>query len=166
MQALLKIKGINDTLTQELEDAKKSLAQSSQEASNANKAWKVSSEKLSKAENEIAQLLEQACYIQCDMGFLLMRCQVEAATGAEEMVETLTDQNLELEMRVRELEEACHAMLLLPHVLPHPQENTDLTSLVDMNDQIEEDHQALERQLRQDVDMAGSLLYYFLQRLC
>jgi hypothetical protein len=30
---------------------------------------------------------------------------VEAATGAEEMVEKLTDDNLELEMRVRELEE-------------------------------------------------------------
>lgn len=37
------------------------------------------------------------------------------------------------------------------------QETADLSALVDMNDQIEEDHLALERQLRQDLDLAGTL---------
>lgn len=88
-QALLKIKNINDQLTHDLDESKKALAHASQDAANAHKNLKFMSDKLNKAEGEVSQLLEQ----------------VEAATGAEAMVESLTDTNLELEMRVRELEE-------------------------------------------------------------
>ncbi|XP_042217194.1 dynactin subunit 1-like isoform X4 [Homarus americanus] len=66
--------------------------------------------------------------------------QVDAALGAEEMVEMLTDRNLNLEEKVAEL---------LETVL-------DLEAINDMNDQLQENARELELELREELDMANS----------
>ncbi|XP_076067204.1 dynactin subunit 1-like isoform X5 [Oratosquilla oratoria] len=65
--------------------------------------------------------------------------QVDAALGAEEMVETLTDRNLNLEERVAELQETV----------------ADLEAINDMNDQLQENARELELELREELDMAN-----------
>lgn len=66
--------------------------------------------------------------------------QVDAALGAEEMVEQLGIQKLTLEEKVKELEEAV----------------ADLEALQDINDQLQEDSRELEMQLREEVDLANA----------
>ena len=66
--------------------------------------------------------------------------QVDAALGAEEMVETLTDRNLNLEEKVTELLETV----------------ADLEAINDMNDQLQENARELELELREELDMANS----------
>ncbi|KAK3872406.1 hypothetical protein Pcinc_022506 [Petrolisthes cinctipes] len=66
--------------------------------------------------------------------------QVDAALGAEEMVETLTDRNLNLEERVTELMETV----------------ADLEAINDMNDQLQENARELELELREELDMANA----------
>lgn len=64
--------------------------------------------------------------------------QVDAALGAEEMVEQLGLQKLTLEDKVKELEEAV----------------ADLEALQELNDQLQEGSRELEMDLREEVDMA------------
>lgn len=50
--------------------------------------------------------------------FFVCLCQVDAALGSEEMVETLTERNLDLEEKVRELRETvtdlvCTAIIII-----------------------------------------------------
>ncbi|XP_069184912.1 dynactin subunit 1 isoform X4 [Procambarus clarkii] len=66
--------------------------------------------------------------------------QVDAALGAEEMVEMLTDRNLNLEEKVTELLETV----------------ADLEAINDMNDQLQENARELELELREELDMANS----------
>ncbi|XP_008183208.1 dynactin subunit 1 isoform X5 [Acyrthosiphon pisum] len=66
--------------------------------------------------------------------------QVDAALGAEELVELLGQQKLNLEDKVVELEEAV----------------TDLEAIQDINDQLQEDSRELEMQLREELDMANA----------
>lgn len=66
--------------------------------------------------------------------------QVDAALGAEEMVETLTDRNLNLEEKVAELLETV----------------ADLEAINDMNDQLQENARELELELREELDIANS----------
>ncbi|CAH0395302.1 unnamed protein product [Bemisia tabaci] len=68
--------------------------------------------------------------------------QVDAALGAEEMVEQLSLQKLVLEENVSKLQE----------------EVFDLEALKDISDQLQEDSRELELQLRQDVDMANATI--------
>ena len=65
---------------------------------------------------------------------------MDAALGAEEMVETLTDRNLNLEEKVAELVETV----------------ADLEAINDMNDQLQENARELELELREELDMANS----------
>lgn len=65
--------------------------------------------------------------------------QVDAALGAEEMVELLTDRNLTLEEKVRELQESVD----------------DLERLQDINEQLQESARETELELREEVDMAN-----------
>jgi len=65
--------------------------------------------------------------------------QVDAALGAEEMVQQLADSKLTLEERVKELEEAV----------------ADLEALQDMNEQLQEGSRELEIELREEVDLAN-----------
>lgn len=66
--------------------------------------------------------------------------QVDAALGAEEMVETLTERNLDLEEKVRELRETV----------------TDLESINEMNDELQENARETELELREQLDLAGA----------
>jgi dynactin 1 len=66
--------------------------------------------------------------------------QVDAAQGAEEMVEHLTEKTLQQEERLQQLEE----------------EKNDLEALCDMNDQLQETAREVELQLREDLDMANA----------
>lgn len=65
--------------------------------------------------------------------------QVDAALGAEEMVEQLSEKNLTLEEKVRELQELVD----------------DLERLQDVNDQLQESAKETELELREEVDMAN-----------
>ncbi|XP_056316828.1 dynactin subunit 1a isoform X2 [Danio aesculapii] len=66
--------------------------------------------------------------------------QVDAALGAEEMVETLTERNLDLEEKVRELRETV----------------SDLESINEMNDELQENARETELELREQLDLAGA----------
>ena len=65
--------------------------------------------------------------------------KVDAALGAEEMVQQLADSKLILEEHVKELEEAV----------------ADLEALQDMNEQLQEGSRELEIELREEVDLAN-----------
>ncbi|KAL9983797.1 hypothetical protein ACROYT_G006027 [Oculina patagonica] len=79
------------------------------------------SEALQEAENSLAELKEQ----------------VDTALGAEEMVETLTDNNLTLEEEIRTLRENV----------------ADLEALRDLNEELEENHIQTEHDLREELEM-------------
>nr|XP_022336647.1 dynactin subunit 1-like isoform X4 [Crassostrea virginica] len=64
--------------------------------------------------------------------------QVDAALGAEEMVETLTERNLALEEKLQELEE----------------EKSDLEALHEMNEELQETAREAELELREELDLA------------
>uniref|UniRef100_A0A673HQ17 Dynactin subunit 1 n=1 Tax=Sinocyclocheilus rhinocerous TaxID=307959 RepID=A0A673HQ17_9TELE len=66
--------------------------------------------------------------------------QVDAALGAEEMVETLTERNLDLEEKVRELRETV----------------SDLEAINEMNDELQENSRETELELREQLDLAGA----------
>ena len=64
--------------------------------------------------------------------------QVDAALGAEEMVEKLTDRNLQLEERVNQLTDTVN----------------DLEALKELSDQQEELRTEVEHDLREELDMS------------
>ncbi|XP_072353924.1 dynactin subunit 1-like isoform X2 [Scyliorhinus torazame] len=66
--------------------------------------------------------------------------QVDAALGAEEMVETLTEWNLDLEEKVRQLRETV----------------SDLEAINEMNDELQENSRETELELREQLDLAGA----------
>ncbi|XP_056005085.1 dynactin subunit 1-like isoform X4 [Ostrea edulis] len=75
--------------------------------------------------------------------------QVDAALGAEEMVETLTDRNLALEEKIQELEE----------------EKADLEALHDMNEELQETAREAELELREELDLATGRANEFKRKL-
>ncbi|CAL1528730.1 unnamed protein product [Lymnaea stagnalis] len=75
--------------------------------------------------------------------------QVDAALGAEEMVEQLTERNLKLEDDIREILE----------------EKNDLEALNDMNEELQENAKATELELREDVDMKNIKLLELQRKL-
>ncbi|XP_056124972.1 dynactin subunit 1 isoform X4 [Rhinichthys klamathensis goyatoka] len=66
--------------------------------------------------------------------------QVDAALGAEEMVEMLTERNLDLEEKVRELKETV----------------ADLEAINEMNDELQENARETELELREQLDLGGA----------
>lgn len=70
---------------------------------------------------------------------VLCMLKVDAALGAEEMVQQLADSKLTLEERVKDLEEAV----------------ADLEALQDMSEQLQEGSRELEIELREEVDLAN-----------
>ncbi|XP_076002825.1 dynactin subunit 1 isoform X1 [Genypterus blacodes] len=66
--------------------------------------------------------------------------QVDAALGAEEMVETLTERNLDLEEKVRELRETV----------------VDLEAINEMNDELQENARETELELREMLDLGAA----------
>ncbi|KAK6304913.1 hypothetical protein J4Q44_G00254990 [Coregonus suidteri] len=65
--------------------------------------------------------------------------EVDGALGAEEMVETLTERNLDLEEKVRELRETV----------------VDLEAINEMNDELQENARETELELREMLDLGG-----------
>ncbi|XP_015930705.2 dynactin subunit 1 [Parasteatoda tepidariorum] len=90
---------------------------------------------LSRAKEKLSGLVED---YERQLGEL--KEQVDAALGSEEMIELLTERNLTLEDRLRELQ-----------VLVD-----DLEHLQDVNDQLQESAKETELELREEVDMATS----------
>ncbi|KAG1950796.1 dynactin subunit [Pimephales promelas] len=66
--------------------------------------------------------------------------QVDAALGAEEMVEMLTERNLDLEEKVRELKETV----------------ADLEAINEMNDELQENARETELELREQLDLGAA----------
>merc|ERR1719410_1685835 len=66
--------------------------------------------------------------------------QVDAALGAEEMVENLTTKCLDLEDKLKEVQE----------------EKSDLEKLHEMDEELQEDAGELELELREDIDLANA----------
>ncbi|XP_061402443.1 dynactin subunit 1-like [Musca vetustissima] len=82
------------------------------------------------------ELLTQRCDVM-ESHIIDLREQVDAALGAETMVATLADAKLELEDRVRLLEE----------------EVSELEALEEIHEQLIESNQELERDLREEIDL-------------
>lgn len=66
--------------------------------------------------------------------------QIDAALGAEEMVEKLTEKNLTLEEKVRELQEAVD----------------DLEKLQELNDELQDTARETEQDLREEAETANA----------
>ncbi|KAG1678658.1 Dynactin subunit 1 [Nymphon striatum] len=104
------------------------------------------SETVEEHEKQVVELTEQVNRRQNMLNISLLGLlvlwgwQVDAALGAEEMVEQLTDRNLALEEKVQELEETV----------------TDLEALHDMNEELQENAKETECELREDVDMGNA----------
>ncbi|KAK3741300.1 hypothetical protein RRG08_034345 [Elysia crispata] len=75
--------------------------------------------------------------------------QVDAALGAEEMVETLTERNLALEDQIKDIVE----------------EKNDLEALNDMNEELQENARATELELREELDMKSIKLLELQRKL-
>jgi len=101
-----------------------------------------SDKQLEKQEVELGSLRKdkerlQAQTSEYEKELIDLKEQVDAALGAEEMVEQLTERNLALEDQIKEVEE----------------EKNDLEALNDMNDELQENARATELELREEVDM-------------
>ena len=73
--------------------------------------------------------------------------QVDAALGAEEMVEQLTDRNLALEEKIGELQDAV----------------ADLEQLHDMNEELQETARETELELREELDLSRTKIQEILK---
>ncbi|XP_041476315.1 dynactin subunit 1-like isoform X2 [Lytechinus variegatus] len=123
-EALVKLRDLSNTEKQEHQRAQKDKEKLSQELKDI-KAQKDSTNKaLKDAENTIIELKEQ----------------VDAALGAEEMVESLTEKNLEMEEKFQELEATM----------------ADLEAMNDMNEELQENARETEMELREELDMSKS----------
>eukprot|EP00117_Sycon_ciliatum_P003059 scpid17986/ scgid8014/ Dynactin subunit 1; 150 kDa dynein-associated polypeptide; DAP-150; p150-glued len=124
--ALVKLR---DVYTQEKERSE-GLQKDNEKQSTQLKALSTQKEKLAKdlaeAESNIDELKEQ----------------VDIAVGAEQMVEQLTDKNLDLEEQLQDVQESC----------------SDLEQVRDMQEEMIEHHDQIELDLREDVDLAQSRL--------
>ncbi len=87
---------------------------------------------LKKAKTSLATQLEEQKAIVSEL-----QEQVDAALGAEEMVEQLTDRNLALEEKISELQDAV----------------ADLEQLHDMNEELQETARETELELREELDL-------------
>lgn len=91
-------------------------------------------------QNERDKLLEE--FQEAEVSLAELKEQVDTALGAEEMVESLTDNNLALEDEIRTLKENI----------------TDLEALRDLNEELEENHIQTERDLREELEMNNNNL--------
>ena len=90
---------------------------------------------LKKAKTSLSAQLEEQKAIVAEL-----QEQVDAALGAEEMVEQLTDRNLALEEKIEQLQE----------------ELADLEQLHDMNEELQETARETELELREELDLMRS----------
>ncbi|XP_055894573.1 dynactin subunit 1-like isoform X2 [Biomphalaria glabrata] len=107
-----------------------------------------------KLESELAVLRKDKERLQAQVTvyekeLIDLKEQVDAALGAEEMVETLTERNLKLEDEIKEILE----------------EKNDLEALNDMNEELQENAKATELELREEVDMKNIKLLEIQRKL-
>lgn len=121
-EALVKLRDLSAQEKQEQQRNQKELDQQQSEIA-----------ELSRAKEKLSLLVDD---YERQIGEL--KDQVDAALGAEEMIEILSDRNLSLEDRVKELQ-----------VLVD-----DLERLQDVNDQLQESAKETELELREEVDMS------------
>ncbi|KFM67674.1 Dynactin subunit 1, partial [Stegodyphus mimosarum] len=123
-EALVKMRDLSAQEKQEYQRTQKELDQAKSEISELSRAKEKLSLLVDDYEKQLGELKEQ----------------VDAALGSEEMIELLTERNLALEDRVRELQ-----------VLVD-----DLERLQDVNDQLQETAKETELELREEVDMLNA----------
>ncbi|CAH1783867.1 unnamed protein product [Owenia fusiformis] len=123
-EALVKLRDLSNNEKHENQSLNKQLEQIKAE----NKTLAKDKEKLAA---EVMELQNEA---------IDLKEQVDAALGAEEMVERLTEQNLAMEEQIQSLEE----------------EKTDLEQLHEMNEELQENARHEELELREEVDLANS----------
>lgn len=123
-EALVKLRDLSAQEKQEQQRAQKELDQQKSEISELSRAKEKLSLLVDDYEKQLGELKEQ----------------VDAALGSEEMIELLTERNLALEDRVKELQ------ILVD----------DLERLQDVNDQLQETSKETELELREEVDMANA----------
>ncbi|XP_071090432.1 dynactin subunit 1-like isoform X3 [Haliotis cracherodii] len=120
-EALVKMRDLSN---QEKHDSQKLSKQSEKQASEIINLRKDKERFQSEASEMQEQLIE-------------LKEQVDAALGAEEMVEKLTDRNLEQEEKIQQLLE----------------ENADLEALHEMNEELQENTRETELELREELDL-------------
>ncbi|GFY78251.1 dynactin subunit 1 [Trichonephila inaurata madagascariensis] len=125
-EALVKLRDLSAQEKQEYQRAQKEIDQQKSEINELSRAKEKLSLLVDDYEKQLGELKEQ----------------VDAALGSEEMIELLTERNLALEDRVKELQ-----------VLVD-----DLERLQDVNDQLQESAKETELELREEVDMANAKL--------
>uniref|UniRef100_A0A8C4PXL9 Dynactin subunit 1 n=1 Tax=Eptatretus burgeri TaxID=7764 RepID=A0A8C4PXL9_EPTBU len=122
-EALVRMRDLSATEKQELMKTQKQMEKRNAELEMARVQKEKLQAELLQAENIVDELKEQ----------------VDMALGAEEMVETLTERNLNLEERVREFMENV----------------TDLEAINEMNDELQENARETELELREQLDFAN-----------
>ncbi|XP_067884131.1 dynactin subunit 1-like isoform X3 [Heterodontus francisci] len=110
-------------------------ASEKQEHSKQQKVMEKKSSELETLRQQREKLLEEIK--QAEKTIDELKEQVDAALGAEEMVETLTERNLDLEEKVRELRETV----------------SDLEAINEMNDELQENSRETELELREQLDL-------------
>ncbi|XP_013412801.1 dynactin subunit 1 isoform X3 [Lingula anatina] len=126
-EALVKMRDLSNQEKQELSQLKKQLDLKTTEINNLTKDKDRLTEEVKELQDQILEIQEQ----------------VDAATGAEEMVENLTDRNLALEERIQELEE----------------ERADLEALHEMNEELQETAREGELELREELDLTRAKVH-------
>ncbi|RUS81403.1 hypothetical protein EGW08_010841 [Elysia chlorotica] len=113
-----------------------------------------SEKQVEKLEGELGVLRKdkerlQAQTTELEKEMMDLKEQVDAALGAEEMVETLTERNLALEDQIKDIVE----------------EKNDLEALNDMNEELQENARATELELREELDMKSIKLLELQRKL-
>jgi dynactin 1 len=125
-QALLRLRDLTQEQESELKDQIKSLEEDVQELGTIKHEY----------DDTKAKLLE------CEADIEDLRQQLDAALGAEEIIEELTEKNLSLNEQVEEMKLTID----------------DLQSLKELNDELELNHVENEKQLQEVIDFKDSLL--------
>ncbi|CAC5389284.1 DCTN1 [Mytilus coruscus] len=108
------------------------------------------------------KLQSEVASLQAEM--IDLKDQVDAALGAEEMVETLTERNLKLEDKIQSLEEEL-ADLLEDKIQSLEEELADLEALHEMNEELQENARESELELREDMDLANGKVAEYKRKL-
>ncbi|XP_074641662.1 dynactin subunit 1-like isoform X2 [Tubulanus polymorphus] len=121
--ALVKMRDLSNQEKQEALRMNKLIEKSAADISSLTKDKEKSAGEIKELQNQMVELKEQ----------------VDAALGAEEMVEQLSDKIFKFEERIAELEE----------------EKSDLEALCDMNEELQENTHETELELREELDLAS-----------
>ncbi|XP_078668145.1 dynactin subunit 1-like isoform X18 [Branchiostoma floridae x Branchiostoma belcheri] len=131
--ALVKMRDLSQSEKQENQKLQKEIDKSNSQL----KTLSQQKEKLSKAVEEAEATVDE------------LKEQVDAALGAEEMVEHLTERNLQQEERIQELEEQVG----------------DLEAMHEMDEEMQESARDNEIEMREEIDMANSKVREFQRKL-